>query len=145
MFYALFLVYLCIDFTLFSVYYMTIKRNTKQKAAPQSTKRKSRTNQKKKGKVSITMLTLKINYENGDSRHTRINATLAEAKAYYIGKIFNIGIVSDDLQKCTSIDILEDDSKPHLNSMCINCLERGKTCNGTTCQVWTGCIYRKTK
>lgn len=91
------------------------------------------------------MLTLKINYENGDHSYTRMNATPEEAKTYYIGSVFNLGIVSDNLQKCTSIEILEDDSKPQLNSMCINCLERGKTCNGITCHTWTGCIYRKTK
>lgn len=33
----------------------------------------------------------------------------------------------------------------NLNVMCWNCLERGKSCNGTTCQVWTGCVYRKVK
>ena len=32
-----------------------------------------------------------------------------------------------------------------LNTMCFDCVERGKTCDGTTCQVWTGCVYRKTK
>lgn len=32
-----------------------------------------------------------------------------------------------------------------LNVICFDCLERGKSCNGTTCQTWTGCIYRKTK
>lgn len=91
------------------------------------------------------MLTLKINYENGDHSYTRMSATPEEAKAYYIGKIFNIGIVSDNLQRCTSIEIIEDGSKPILNSMCINCLERGKTCDGTTCQTWTGCVYRRIK
>lgn len=91
------------------------------------------------------MLTLKINYENGDHNYTRMNATPEQAKTYYIGKIFNIGIASDNLQKCTSIEILEDDSKPGLNSMCENCACLGNTCNGTTCQTWTGCVYRKTK
>lgn len=33
----------------------------------------------------------------------------------------------------------------NLNTMCFDCLERGKSCAGTTCQTWTGCIYRKTK
>lgn len=32
-----------------------------------------------------------------------------------------------------------------LNTMCFDCVECGKTCDGTTCQVWTGCVYRKTK
>lgn len=33
----------------------------------------------------------------------------------------------------------------NLNVMCWNCLEYGKNCNGTNCQVWTGCVYRKVK
>lgn len=33
----------------------------------------------------------------------------------------------------------------NLNTMCFDCLERGKNCNGTTCQTWTGCIYKKVK
>ncbi len=90
------------------------------------------------------MLTLKINYENGDHSYTRINATPEEAKAYYIGNFFNVGIISDNIQKCMSIEILEDDNEPMLNSICVNCLEYGKTCDGSTCQAWTGCVYRKT-
>jgi IMP cyclohydrolase len=54
------------------------------------------------------MATVKVNYENGDYECTRINATLEEARAYYIGKTFNIGSVSDNLQKCTSVEIMED-------------------------------------
>ena len=74
-----------------------------------------------------------------------MNATPEQAKTYYIGKIFNIGIASDNLQKCTSIEILEDDSKPELNSMCENCACLGESCKGTTCQTWTGCVYRRLK
>lgn len=88
------------------------------------------------------MLTLKIKYANGDINLTRMNATVEEAKAYYIGKTFNIGVVSDDLQKCVGIDVLEDDSNQHINSMCDNCSRIGNDCNGTTCQTWTGCIYK---
>lgn len=32
-----------------------------------------------------------------------------------------------------------------LNTMCFDCLERGKSCAGTTCQAWTGCVHRKVK
>ena len=32
-----------------------------------------------------------------------------------------------------------------LNTMCFDCVERGKTCKGTTCKVWTGCVFKKTK
>ena len=91
------------------------------------------------------MLTLKNNYEKGDHTYTRIHAPPKEAKPRSIGKVFNIGIVSDNLQKCTSIEILEDDSKPGLNSMCENCKCLGNSCNGTTCKTWTGCVYRKIK
>lgn len=76
------------------------------------------------------MLTLKINYENGDYTHTRMNTTPEEAKAYYIGKTFNIGIVSDNLQKCTSVEILEDDSKPGIDSMCKDCSCLHNDCAG---------------
>lgn len=31
----------------------------------------------------------------------------------------------------------------NLNSMCANCAELGKTCEGTACQTWTGCVYYK--
>lgn len=36
-------------------------------------------------------------------------------------------------------------NKEQLNSMCTNCLCLGKECAGTCNQVWTGCIYKKTK
>jgi len=91
------------------------------------------------------MLTLKIKYENGEVRHTRINTTEQGAKEYYIGKIFNIGIVSDNLQKCVDIEVLEDDNKPRINNMCTNCSKLGNDCKGTTCQTWTDCIYKTAK
>lgn len=57
------------------------------------------------------MATVKVNYENGDYEYTRINATPAEAQAYFVGKTFNIGSVSDNMQRCTGIEILEGDAK----------------------------------
>lgn len=57
------------------------------------------------------MLTVKANYENGDSVITRINATPAEARAYYAGKMFNVGPVADDMQRCTGIEILEGNAE----------------------------------
>lgn len=91
------------------------------------------------------MLTLKIKYDGGEIRHTRINATESEARIYYIGNFFNIGIVSDDLRKCIDIEVLEDDSKPHINCMCANCSRPKNDCNGTRCQTWTGCVYKTIK
>lgn len=71
------------------------------------------------------MLTLKIKYANGDINLTRMNATVEEAKAYYIGKTFNIGVVSDDLQKCVGIEVLEDITT-------YNCPDIGKFGAGST-------------
>lgn len=31
-----------------------------------------------------------------------------------------------------------------LNPMCFNCKRCGNDCNGTTCQTWTGCIFKTT-
>ena len=28
-----------------------------------------------------------------------------------------------------------------LNNMCETCARLGKDCDGTTCQIWTGCVY----
>ena len=40
-----------------------------------------------------------------------------------------------------SVKWLEPDVK--LNPMCTGCRACGVTCDGTTCQTWTGCIYRE--
>ena len=31
-----------------------------------------------------------------------------------------------------------------INPMCTDCIRRGSDCVGTTCETWTGCIYRET-
>lgn len=31
-----------------------------------------------------------------------------------------------------------------VNPMCTDCIRRGSDCDGTTCETWTGCIYRET-
>lgn len=54
------------------------------------------------------MITVKVNYSDGDSTITRINATPDEARAYYVGKVFNVGLgPNDNMQRCTGIEILE--------------------------------------
>ena len=40
-------------------------------------------------------------------------------------------------------DYIESVAWLPLNPICTGCKARGTTCNGTTCQTWTGCIYRK--
>lgn len=41
-----------------------------------------------------------------------------------------------------SVKWLEKDAA-QLNPICVDCKRRGSTCSGTTCQAWTGCVYRK--
>lgn len=31
-----------------------------------------------------------------------------------------------------------------INPMCTDCIRRGSDCDGTTCETWTGCVYRET-
>lgn len=53
------------------------------------------------------MITVKAIFEDGDNIVTRMNATEAEARAYYVGKIFNMGSVGDNIQKCIGLEVLE--------------------------------------
>lgn len=50
------------------------------------------------------MNTYKITFANGDYFFTRFNASIEEAKAYYLGNIFNLGTVADNLQKCVDVE-----------------------------------------
>ncbi len=52
------------------------------------------------------MKTIKVIFENGNSLTTRINGTEDEIKAYYVGKVFNLGCVEDDLQKVIGVEFL---------------------------------------
>ena len=52
------------------------------------------------------MLYFRIGFENGDSLETGFNGTLEEAKAYYLGRVFNLGAVDDDMQRCNSVEQL---------------------------------------
>lgn len=53
------------------------------------------------------MKTIKVIFENGNSLTTRINGTEDEIRAYYVGKVFNIGDVEDDLQEATGVEFLD--------------------------------------
>ena len=52
------------------------------------------------------MLYFKIGFENGDSFETGFNGTLDEARRYYLGHVFNLGAVDDDMQRCNSVEQL---------------------------------------
>jgi len=53
------------------------------------------------------MITVKAIFADGDSIVTRMNATEQEARAYYVGRIFNLGSVRDNMQKCVAVEVLE--------------------------------------
>jgi hypothetical protein len=50
------------------------------------------------------MITVKCTYANGTIITTRINATLEEAKLYYVGNYFNLGSESDNMQQCVKVE-----------------------------------------
>lgn len=50
------------------------------------------------------MVTVKCTYSNGDIITTRFNGTIQEANAYYLNKVFNIGTVYDNIQKCIKVE-----------------------------------------
>jgi hypothetical protein len=52
------------------------------------------------------MTTIKATFTNGESIITKINATNSEAKAYYLDNFFNLGSVTDNMQKCIKCEIL---------------------------------------
>jgi hypothetical protein len=51
------------------------------------------------------MITVRCTYGNGDTVDTRINLTFDEARAYFLGHRFNVGIgPSDNMQTCVSVE-----------------------------------------
>lgn len=46
---------------------------------------------------------IKATFENGDTIKTEINATPRDATAYYYGKVFNLGVDGDNLQRCVTV------------------------------------------
>ena len=43
------------------------------------------------------MINIKIIFEDGDYEATKINATIEEAKKYYVGQRFNVGITYEKI------------------------------------------------
>ena len=50
------------------------------------------------------MNTYKVTFSNGDYLYTQLNASIEEAKAYYLGNIFNLCTEADNLQKCVDME-----------------------------------------
>lgn len=53
------------------------------------------------------MRTIKAYFSDGDSLISQINGTTDEIEEYYLGKIFNLGSVTDRLVKCVRIEFLD--------------------------------------
>ena len=49
---------------------------------------------------------IKVIFEDGDYFFTTINGSEEEIKKYYIGKIFNIGRLTDNMQRCIDVEFL---------------------------------------
>ena len=52
------------------------------------------------------MKKIRVTFENGNSINTKINGTTETIINYYVGKIFNIGIDEDDLQRAVKVEFL---------------------------------------
>jgi len=52
------------------------------------------------------MITVKCTYSNGDTITTSINGTLESAKDYFLGNIFNIGTLEDNIQQCVKVELI---------------------------------------
>jgi hypothetical protein len=49
---------------------------------------------------------IKVVLENGDSFYTKVNGTKADIEKYYVGTIFNVGTINDDMQRCVGVEFL---------------------------------------
>lgn len=49
---------------------------------------------------------IKVIFEDGDYFFTTINGSEEEIKKYYIGKILNIGTLTDNMKICIDVEVL---------------------------------------
>lgn len=49
---------------------------------------------------------IKIVLENDDFFYTKVNGTKEDIEKYYVGTVFNIGTVTDNMQKCVKIEFI---------------------------------------
>ena len=52
------------------------------------------------------MITVKCTYADGDTVTTGFNGTEQDARFYFLGQTFNIGLVDDNLQTCTAVEVV---------------------------------------
>ena len=49
---------------------------------------------------------IKVVLENGESFYTKVSGTKEDIEKYYVGSVFNVGVVNDDMQKCVRVEFL---------------------------------------
>ncbi|GAA0128696.1 hypothetical protein MMMIC1C10_11200 [Methanococcus maripaludis] len=54
------------------------------------------------------MIIVKCTYKNGEEIISRINGTIKDAENYFLNKIFNIGSLEDNLQKCVKVEQIKN-------------------------------------
>lgn len=60
------------------------------------------------------MKSAKVTFENGDSFTTSINGTTESITKYYLNKVFNIGSVEDNLQRCIKVEVFQKLGGEHM-------------------------------
>lgn len=56
------------------------------------------------GDIIMEKHTVKVVFANGDYFYTKINGTKEEIENYYVDKYFNMGTVTDSMQKCIRVE-----------------------------------------
>lgn len=82
------------------------------------------------------MLCMEVYYQNGESVVTKFNGSIKEAEDYYLGKTFNIGSDSDNLQVCTGIRFLNSGGQDLFKSA-----KRGGMSVRTLCLLINGNVH----
>ncbi len=56
----------------------------------------------------MTLRTIRVSFSNGDSLVTSINGSDEEINAYYLGNVFNLGTVEDELTVATKVEFINE-------------------------------------
>jgi len=53
-----------------------------------------------------SMITVKCTYEDGNTITTGFNGSESQARQFFVGEYFNLGIEYDDVQKCIDMKVI---------------------------------------
>lgn len=54
---------------------------------------------------------IRVTYSNGQSIETEINGSTEDIERYYLGKVFNLGAVEDNMQIALRVEFLDNKEK----------------------------------